>query len=84
MATPRPHRAARHRHRPAAERSPLLLSLVLFSAGLHVPVRDLGRLLRKPTALLAGLVLQFAIPPLVIPVVAFGLHRTPTATAAAD
>lgn len=57
--------------------APLLLSLVLFSAGLQVPVRELGRLLRKPTALVAGLVLHLVIPLLVIPVVAFGLHRTP-------
>ncbi|MDX3435774.1 bile acid:sodium symporter family protein [Streptomyces stelliscabiei] len=57
--------------------APLLLSLLLFSAGLQVPVRELGRLLRKPTALLAGLVLHLVIPLLVIPVVAFGLHRTP-------
>ncbi|MBW8801807.1 MAG: sodium-dependent transporter, partial [Streptomyces sp.] len=57
--------------------APLLLSLVLFSAGLQVPVRELGRLLRKPTTLLVGLVLHLAIPLLVIPVVAFGLHRTP-------
>ncbi len=57
--------------------APLLLSLVLFSAGLQVPVRELGRLLRSPTALLAGLVLHLVIPMLVIPVVAFALHRTP-------
>ncbi|MET7456542.1 sodium-dependent transporter [Streptomyces sp. NPDC005574] len=57
--------------------APLLLSLVLFSAGLQVPVRELGRLLRKPTALVAGMVLHLVIPLLVIPVVAFGLHRTP-------
>ncbi|MEU1519286.1 sodium-dependent transporter [Streptomyces sp. NPDC005811] len=56
---------------------PLLLSLVLLSAGLQVPVRELGRLLRSPTALLAGLVLHLVIPLLVIPVVAFGLHLTP-------
>ncbi|MER5755169.1 sodium-dependent transporter [Streptomyces sp. NPDC002088] len=57
--------------------APLLLSLVLFSAGLQVPVRELGRLLRSPTALLAGLVLHLVIPLLVIPVVAFLLRRTP-------
>ncbi|MFE1923343.1 sodium-dependent transporter [Streptomyces asoensis] len=57
--------------------APLLLSLVLFSAGLQVPVRELGRLLRRPTTLVAGMVLHLAIPLLVIPVVAFGLHRTP-------
>ncbi|MEW2087040.1 sodium-dependent transporter [Streptomyces sp. NPDC005283] len=57
--------------------APLLLSLVLFSAGLQVPVRELSRLLRSPTTLLAGLVLHLAIPLLVIPVVAFTLHQTP-------
>ncbi|KOV84098.1 sodium-dependent transporter [Streptomyces sp. NRRL WC-3618] len=58
---------------------PLLLALVLFSAGFQVPVRELGRLLRSPTALLAGLVLHLAVPLLVIPVVAFLLRQTPDA-----
>ncbi|SHI56481.1 sodium-dependent transporter [Streptomyces sp. 3214.6] len=57
--------------------APLLLSLVLFSAGLQVPVRALGRLLRRPKALLAGLVLHLAIPLAVVPFVAFLLRRTP-------
>jgi BASS family bile acid:Na+ symporter len=57
--------------------APLLLSLVLFSAGLQVPVHELGRLLRSPVALLAGVVLHLAIPLMVIPFVAFVLHRTP-------
>ncbi|MFH8735764.1 MULTISPECIES: sodium-dependent transporter [unclassified Streptomyces] len=57
--------------------APLLLSLVLFSAGLQVPVRTLGTLLRRPIALLAGLVLHLAIPLLAIPAVAFVLSRTP-------
>lgn len=56
---------------------PLLLSLVLLSAGLQVPVRKLGRLLRRPTALITGLVLHLVIPLLIIPVVAFALHLTP-------
>ncbi|MFD8999853.1 sodium-dependent transporter [Streptomyces sp. NPDC059582] len=56
---------------------PLLLSLVLFSAGLQVPVRALGHLLRRPTALLAGLMLHLAIPLAVVPLVAFLLRRTP-------
>ncbi|MER6738564.1 bile acid:sodium symporter [Streptomyces puniciscabiei] len=64
---------------PAA---PCLLSLVLFSAGLQVPVRELGRVLRRPSALFAGLALHLAIPLLAIPLlaiplVAFLLHRTP-------
>ncbi|MEH0430361.1 sodium-dependent transporter [Streptomyces stelliscabiei] len=57
--------------------APLLLSLVLFSAGLQVPVRALGRLLLHPKALLAGLVLHLAIPLAVLPLVAFLLRRTP-------
>ncbi|NEC91170.1 sodium-dependent transporter [Streptomyces sp. SID12501] len=57
--------------------APLLLSLVLFSAGLQVPVRELGRLLRHPKALLAGLVLHLAIPLAVVPFVALLLRRTP-------
>lgn len=59
--------------------APLLLSLVLFSAGLQVPVRALGALLRRPKALLAGLVLHLAIPLAVVPFVAFLLRRTPDA-----
>ncbi|MFF2248515.1 sodium-dependent transporter [Streptomyces sp. NPDC058142] len=57
--------------------APLLLSLVLFSAGLQVPLRALGTLLRCPIPLLAGLVLHLAIPLLTIPAVAFLLRRTP-------
>ncbi|MEU5367211.1 sodium-dependent transporter [Streptomyces sp. NPDC005925] len=57
--------------------APLLLSLVLFSAGLQVPVRALGTVLRHPKALLAGLVLHLAIPLAVVPFVAFLLRRTP-------
>ncbi|MEU6140153.1 sodium-dependent transporter [Streptomyces sp. NPDC047081] len=55
----------------------LLLSLVLFSAGLQVRVRALGRVLRYPKAMLAGLALHLAIPLLVVPFVAFLLRRTP-------
>ncbi|MES4886863.1 bile acid:sodium symporter [Streptomyces sp. NPDC096012] len=55
----------------------LLLSLVLFSAGLQVPVRELGRVLRRPGAVLAGLTLHVAIPLLVVPFVALLLRRTP-------
>ncbi|MFB6674809.1 hypothetical protein ACFCWG_20840 [Streptomyces sp. NPDC056390] len=57
--------------------APLLLSLVLFSAGLQVPLRALGTLLRCPIPLLAGLVLHLAIPLLAIPAVTFLLRRTP-------
>ncbi|KOU54392.1 sodium-dependent transporter [Streptomyces sp. WM6378] len=57
--------------------APCLLSLVLFSAGIQVPVRELGRVLRRPSALLAGLALHLAIPLLVIPLVAFLLHKSP-------
>ncbi|MFF1451443.1 sodium-dependent transporter [Streptomyces sp. NPDC058274] len=62
---------------PALHTASLLLSLVLFSAGLQVPVRALGRLLRRPKAVLAGLVLHLAIPLLIVPFVAFLLRRTP-------
>jgi BASS family bile acid:Na+ symporter len=55
----------------------LLLSLVLLSAGLQIPVRALGRVLRRPKAMLAGLALHLAIPLLVVPFVAFLLRRTP-------
>ncbi|MET8768071.1 sodium-dependent transporter [Streptomyces sp. NPDC004658] len=55
----------------------LLLSLVLFSAGLQVPLSALGTLLRRPVALLAGLLLHLSIPLLAIPAVAFLLRQTP-------
>jgi BASS family bile acid:Na+ symporter len=61
----------------AVHTAPLLLSLVLFSAGLQVPTRALGALLRHPKALLAGLVLHLAIPLAVVPVVALLLRCTP-------
>ncbi|MFJ6526585.1 sodium-dependent transporter [Streptomyces longwoodensis] len=57
--------------------APLLLSLVLFSAGLQVPVRALGALARRPQVLLAGLVLHLAIPLAVVPFVALLLRCTP-------
>ncbi|MGW3099558.1 sodium-dependent transporter [Streptomyces sp. NPDC001102] len=62
---------------PRVHTASVLLSLVLFSAGLQVPVRALAGLLRSPKALLAGLVLHLAIPFAVIPAVAFLLHQTP-------
>ncbi|MGW2648374.1 hypothetical protein ACWC2T_26410 [Streptomyces sp. NPDC001393] len=57
--------------------APCLLWLVLFSSGLQVPVRELVRVLRRPSALLAGLALHLAIPLLVIPLVAVLLHASP-------
>ncbi|MEU6352432.1 sodium-dependent transporter [Streptomyces sp. NPDC047072] len=57
--------------------APLLLALVLFSAGLQVPVRGLSGLLRHPRTLLAGLALHLTIPLVVVPAVAFVLRRTP-------
>ncbi|MET7388125.1 bile acid:sodium symporter [Streptomyces sp. NPDC005529] len=56
---------------------PLLLALVLFSAGLQVPLRALGRLLRRPTLLVAGLALHLTIPLVVVPFVACLLRYTP-------
>ncbi|MGW4194419.1 sodium-dependent transporter [Streptomyces sp. NPDC005004] len=57
--------------------APCLLWLVLFSSGLQVSLRELGRVLRRPSALLAGLALHLAIPLLVIPCVAVLLHASP-------
>jgi BASS family bile acid:Na+ symporter len=54
-----------------------LLALVLFSAGLQVPLRELGCLLRRPGILLAGLALHLTTPLLIIPLVAFLLHQSP-------
>ncbi|MEU9924042.1 hypothetical protein AB0H51_22590 [Streptomyces griseoluteus] len=52
--------------------APLLLSLVLFSAGLQVPLRALGALLRHPKALLITTSLP-GKPHLLLPVLAYGL-----------
>jgi BASS family bile acid:Na+ symporter len=81
---PGPGQWLRHAHTPAGTDIPLhtaslLLSLVLFSAGLQVPVRALGQLLRQPRALLAGLVLHLAAPLLIIPLVAYLLRHSPDA-----
>ncbi|MFJ9173960.1 sodium-dependent transporter [Streptomyces sp. NPDC102360] len=57
--------------------TPLLLGLVLYAAGLQVPVHALGRLLRRPRALLAGLALHLAVPLLIVPLVALALQHTP-------
>ncbi|MFG2652041.1 sodium-dependent transporter [Streptomyces sp. NPDC048436] len=57
--------------------TPLLLGLVLYAAGLQVPARALGHLLRRPRALLAGLALHVTAPLLIVPLVAFLLRRTP-------
>ncbi|MFZ3555889.1 sodium-dependent transporter [Streptomyces sp. BH055] len=57
--------------------TPFLLGLVLYVAGLQVPVRELGRLLRRPRALVAGLALHLAAPLLIVPIVAYALHHTP-------
>ena len=54
-----------------------LLSLVLFTAGLQVPVHELRTLLSRPTALLTGLVLHLVAPLLIIPGVAFALRQSP-------
>ncbi|MEU6253900.1 sodium-dependent transporter [Streptomyces sp. NPDC047043] len=55
----------------------LLLALVLFSAGLQVPLRELRLLLRRPVALVAGLVLHVGAPLLIVPGVAFALRQSP-------
>lgn len=56
---------------------PLLLCLVLFSAGLQVPPRALGHLVRRPRVLVAGLALHLTIPLAVVPFVAHLLRYTP-------
>ncbi|MFE9452816.1 sodium-dependent transporter [Streptomyces sp. NPDC006739] len=54
-----------------------LLGLVLFAAGLQVPLRTLGLLLRRPAALLAGLASHVVAPLLIVPGVAFALRHSP-------
>ncbi|MEV3856467.1 sodium-dependent transporter [Streptomyces sp. NPDC050095] len=56
-----------------------LLSLVLFSAGLQVPVRSLARLLRRPGVVLTGVALHLAAPLLIIPPLVFLMRGTPDA-----
>lgn len=55
----------------------LLLALVLFGAGLQVPLRELRLLLRRPAALLAGLALHILVPLLIVPGVALALRLSP-------
>lgn len=55
----------------------LLLSLMLFTAGLQVPLDALRGLFRSPAALLCGLALHLAAPLLIIPGVALALRLTP-------
>ncbi|MET7920606.1 sodium-dependent transporter [Streptomyces avermitilis] len=82
---PGPGMWLRHPHRIAVvglpdlslKTAPFLLSLVLFTAGLQVPLRELGRLVRRPTALLTGLALHLLAPLLIVPGVAFALRQSP-------
>ncbi|MCI3273898.1 bile acid:sodium symporter [Streptomyces cylindrosporus] len=55
----------------------LLLGLVLFGAGLQVPLRELRLLLRRPGALVAGLLLHVGAPLLILPGVALLLRQSP-------
>lgn len=55
----------------------LLLALVLFGAGLQVPLHELRMLLRRPAALLAGLALHILVPLLIVPGVALALRLSP-------
>ncbi|MET7684936.1 sodium-dependent transporter [Streptomyces sp. NPDC005423] len=55
----------------------LLLALVLFSAGCQVPPHGLRLLLRRPAALVAGLVLHVLVPLLIVPGVALALRASP-------
>ncbi|MCX3062313.1 bile acid:sodium symporter [Streptomyces beihaiensis] len=66
-------------HRWAAPFLPVLLCVVMFGAGLRVPVHGLPRLVRRPRVLVAGLAVRFVVPLLVVPAVAFALHRSPDA-----
>ncbi|MEU6846543.1 sodium-dependent transporter [Streptomyces sp. NPDC046716] len=63
-------------HAVAAPFLPYLLALIMFSAGLQVPVRELARLLRAPRALAAGLAVHLTAPLLIVPAVAWALHRS--------
>ncbi|MET8244434.1 sodium-dependent transporter [Streptomyces sp. NPDC005202] len=53
-----------------------LLALVLFSAGLQVPLGELRRLVRRPAALVTGLALHVLAPLLIVPAVALALRQT--------
>ncbi|MFJ9041906.1 sodium-dependent transporter [Streptomyces sp. NPDC102406] len=73
---PHPLQSAPH-SQPALAVPPLLLGLVLFAAGLQVPARALGRLLRRPTALVVGLALHLTAPLLIVPLLAYALRHSP-------
>lgn len=82
LLAPGPGSWLRERHRlPLAHLTlntgPSLLALVLFSAGLQVSLRSLGRLVRRPTVLVAGLALHLVIPLAVVPFAACLLRYTP-------
>ncbi|MGW5866673.1 sodium-dependent transporter [Streptomyces sp. NPDC055239] len=66
-----------HGLRPHLHTTASLLALVLFSAGIQVPVRSLGRLLRWPSILLAGITLHVVAPLLIIPPLVFLLRGSP-------
>ncbi len=82
---PAPGLWLRHPHATGIAELPLrtpqlLLALVLFGAGLQVPLRELRLLVRRPAALLAGLALHILVPLLIVPGVALalGCRRTTT------
>jgi BASS family bile acid:Na+ symporter len=84
-ALPAPGQWLRHPHMIGAAGIPhiafetprFLLSLLLFTAGMQVPIHELRALVRRPTALLTGLVLHLVAPLLIIPGVAFALSQSP-------
>ncbi|MFI5754858.1 bile acid:sodium symporter family protein [Streptomyces sp. NPDC051569] len=57
----------------------LLLALVLFSAALHVPLRALPALARRPLPLLIGTAVNAAVPLISLPALALVLHFSPDA-----
>ncbi|MFE0178258.1 sodium-dependent transporter [Streptomyces sp. NPDC059002] len=80
LLVPGPGVWLRHPHRLpplSVHTTAWLLALVLFSAGLQVPVRSLGRLVRHPGILLAGIALHLTVPLLIIPPVVFLLRHSP-------
>jgi bile acid:Na+ symporter, BASS family len=59
----------------AVKALPLLLGLLLFSAGLRVRIEQAGRILRQPRMVLIGVVANLAVPVAYIVMIALGLRH---------
>src|SRR5947209_5019540 len=59
--------------------APMLLALMLFTAALQVPAAAVGHVVRRPSALLAGLAAHMAAPLVILPLVILAARWLPDA-----